>query len=139
MSARNRRLPRHLAWPLTATDVHDALGHLTDELRTVRFLTGLGADRSEPPVVLGVTWLAPRPGNHGGGVHPDSVGFHIDLWPVGSSDRGSARTLLRVHALPQLHEWITRARRADDTWRRTTHRHSWHLADGHLSRSDDPS
>lgn len=105
----------------------------------MRFLTGLGADRTEPPLVLGVEWLAPRPGNYAGGTHPDSVGFYIDIWPVNSGDRGSARTLLRTQALPQLHEWITGALHADDTWRRRTHLHHWHFTDGHLSRSDEPS
>ncbi|MFB7600997.1 hypothetical protein [Streptomyces sp. NPDC056160] len=46
MSARNRRLPRHRAWPLTRTDVAECLGPHLHHLRELRFLTGDDSPRS---------------------------------------------------------------------------------------------
>lgn len=133
MSARNRRLPRGRAWPLTATDIDECLGPHLPRLTDLRFLTGHGSEG----IVLGAVWVAPNPRNHGRGIHPDMVGFRVDVHPVDATGRAATRGVLRAHALPQLHEWITRAIAADETWRLTPHHHYWRLVDGHLTHRDE--
>jgi hypothetical protein len=133
MSARNRRLARHLAWPLTTTDINECLGPHMTHVRDLQFLTGHGS----ATIVLGAQWVAPLSRTYGRGIHPDSVGIFIDIHPVDATARAAARAVLRTRALPQLHEWVTRAIAADETWRLTPHRHYWRLTDGHLTHGDE--
>ncbi|MFJ8871010.1 hypothetical protein ACIRD6_35325 [Streptomyces sp. NPDC102473] len=132
MPARNRRLPRHRAWPLTSTDISECLGAYAEHVTDLRFLTG----QDSGTIRLGVAWTAPHPRTYGRGVHPDSVGFQVDVHPVDATERAATRAVLRAQALPQLHEWITRAVAADETWRLTDHQHYWRVADGRLTRGD---
>ncbi|MCX4538861.1 hypothetical protein OHA79_48250 (plasmid) [Streptomyces sp. NBC_00841] len=133
MSARNRRLPRHRAWPLTTTDINECLGAHLDRVTDLRFLTG----HDSGTIVLGVEWVAPEPFNYGHGIHPDAVGFRIDVPAVDATERAATRALLKAHALPQLHEWVTQAIAADETWRQTPHLHYWRLTGGHLTHRDE--
>jgi hypothetical protein len=88
-------------------------------------------------IVLGAAWVAPNPRNYGRGIHPDSVGFRIDVHPVDAPERAATRAVLRARALPQLHAWITQAIAADETWLLTPHQHYWRLTDGHLTHRDE--
>ncbi|MDX3309659.1 hypothetical protein ACWGH3_17440 [Streptomyces sp. NPDC054884] len=135
MSARNRRLPRHRAWPLTTTDVEEGLGPCLTHVRDLRFLTGqvTGSDT----IVLSASWTAPLSRKYGAGVHPDVVGVSVGVHPVDATARAAARALLREQALPQLRTWVERAITADETWRLTPHQHCWHLTDGHLAHRDE--
>ncbi|MYX73923.1 hypothetical protein [Streptomyces sp. SID3915] len=133
MSARNRRLPRHRSWPLTATDVNECLGSFMSHVTDLQFLTG----HDSGTIVLGAAWVAPDPHNYGHGVHPDAVGFRVDVHPIDAADRAATRAVLRAHALPQLHAWIAQGVAADDTWQLTPHRHYWRLTDGHLTHRDE--
>ncbi|MEU1535050.1 hypothetical protein [Streptomyces fagopyri] len=133
MSARNRRLPRHLAWPLTTTDINACLGPFMSRVTALRFLMG----HDSRPIVLGAEWIAPIPHNYGRSMHPDMVGFRIDVHPVDAAERAATRAVLRAHALPQLHEWITQAIAADETWQSTPHQHHWRLNDGRLTHRDE--
>ncbi|MGW6741394.1 hypothetical protein ACWGDX_11770 [Streptomyces sp. NPDC055025] len=133
MSARNRRLPRHRAWPLTTTDIDECLGPHMTHVTDLRFLTG----HDSGTIVLGAAWVAPNPRNYGRGIHPDAVGFRIDVHPVDATERAAARAVLRAYALPQLHEWITQAIAADETWQLTPHQHYWRLTNGHLTHRDE--
>lgn len=133
MSARNRTLPRHRARPLTATDVEECLGPLLTQVTELRFLTGSDSGT----IVLGAAWVAPEPRNHGRSVHPDSVGFRVDVHPVAASERAATRAVLRAHALPQLRDWIAGAADAGETWRLTPHQRLWRLADGRLTHHDE--
>ncbi|SEG90580.1 hypothetical protein SAMN05216223_12219 [Actinacidiphila yanglinensis] len=99
----------------------------------LRFLTGHDSET----IVLGAEWIAPIPRNHGRGTHPDMVGFRIDIHPVEAAERAATRAVLRAQALPQLHEWITQAIAANETWRLTPHQHYWRLTNGHLTHRDD--
>ncbi|MGY1500528.1 hypothetical protein ACW4TU_28775 [Streptomyces sp. QTS52] len=128
-----RRLPRHRAWPLTTTDVNESLGELADQVKDLDFLTGPGSGT----IVLGARWLAPESRTYGRGIHPDSVGFSVDVHPVDAADRAAIRALLKETALPQLHAWITQGLAAPETWRQTSHVHYWHLTDGHLTHADE--
>ncbi|BDH03665.1 hypothetical protein [Streptomyces seoulensis] len=134
MSARNRRLPRDRAWPLTTTDVSAHLGPLMSRITELRFLTGLDSGT----IVLGAAWVAPLSRNHGRGMHPDSVGFRVDVHPVAAGERAAVRDVLRAQALPRLHEWIAEESAATETWRLTPHERLWHLTDGRLTHEDDP-
>ncbi|MDX3454555.1 hypothetical protein PV396_21835 [Streptomyces sp. ME02-8801-2C] len=139
MTARNRRrrpgrrLPQHLAWPLTTTDVNESLGELASHIRELRFLAG----RDSGTVVLGAGWLAPESRNYGRGVHPDSVGFSVDVHPVDSAERAAIRAVLRETALPRLHAWMTQGLTGAETWRQTSHLRHWHLTDGRLTHTDE--
>lgn len=132
MSARNRRLPRDRAWPLTATDITEFLGTAMAHVTDLEFLTG----HDSGTIVLGAAWVAPHPRNYGRGVHPDTVGVRIDVHPVAAAERAATRALLRAEALPQLLTWIEQTTTADETWRLTPHQHHWHLTDGHLTHKD---
>ncbi|MFI5794106.1 hypothetical protein [Streptomyces sp. NPDC051677] len=132
MSARNRRLPRHRAWPLTTTDVNECLGAAMAHVTDLEFLTG----HDSGTIVLGAAWVAPLPRNYGRGVHPDTVGVRIDVHPVAAAERAATRAVLRSQALPQLLRWIEGAITADETWRLTPHQHYWHLTDGRLTHRD---
>ncbi|MFE7113515.1 hypothetical protein ACFU98_45715 [Streptomyces sp. NPDC057575] len=102
-------------------------------VRDLQFLTGPDSGT----IVLGAAWLAPNPRNYGRGIHPDMVGVYIDVHPVDATERAATRAVLRAHALPQLHEWITQAIAADETWQLTDHQHYWRLTDGHLTDRDE--
>lgn len=99
----------------------------------LRFLTG----HDSGTLVLGAAWIAPNPRTYGRGIHPDTVGFRIDVHPVDATERAATRAVLRAQALPQLHEWITQATAADETWRLTPHQHYWRLANGRLTHRDE--
>lgn len=99
----------------------------------LRFLTG----HDSGTLVLGAAWVAPNPRNYGRGVHPDMVGFRIDVHPVDATGRAATRAVLRDRALPQLHAWFTRAIATDETWRLTDHQHYWRLTDGRLTHRDE--
>ncbi|MFE7600619.1 hypothetical protein [Streptomyces sp. NPDC057494] len=99
----------------------------------VRFLTGHGSDS----IVLGAEWVAPMSRTYGRGIHPDSVGFRIDVHPVDSTERASIRAVLRADALPQLHAWVTQGLVSDETWLLTPHLHYWRLTDGRLTHRDE--
>ncbi|ELP70677.1 hypothetical protein ACKI1I_38570 [Streptomyces turgidiscabies] len=139
MTARNRRrrprrrLPRHLAWSLTTTDVNESLGELVSHIRELRFLTGSDSGTS----VLGARWVASDSPNYGRGVDPDYVGFSVDVHPVDAAERAATRAVLKETALPQLHAWITQGLAAPETWRQTSHLRYWHLTDGHLGHADE--
>ncbi|MFE4449456.1 hypothetical protein [Streptomyces sp. NPDC056796] len=133
MSARNRRLPRHRAWPLTSTDIDVCLGPYMSRVTDLRFLTG----QDSGSIVLGAAWVAPESRTYGRGVHPDSVGFSIDVHPVDATDRAATRDVLRAHALPQLRAWVEQGVAADETWRLTGHQHYWRLVDGRLTHRDE--
>ncbi|MEV0735153.1 hypothetical protein AB0I51_04125 [Streptomyces sp. NPDC050549] len=133
MSARNRRLPRHRAWPLTTTDINECLGPCPARVAELRFLTG----QDSGSIVLGAAWVAPHPRNHGRGIHPDTVGFRIDFHPVHAAERAATRAVLRAHALPQLRAWIAQSTDADETWHLTPHQRYWRLTDGRLTHHDE--
>ncbi|WP_327269586.1 hypothetical protein OG233_21690 [Streptomyces sp. NBC_01218] len=133
MSARNRRLTRGLARPLTPTDIDGCLGPEMRRVNDLRFLTGYDSGS----IVLGAAWVAPEPRNYGRGIHPDAVGIRLDVHPVDATERAAVRAALRAHALPQLHAWIMRAIAADKTWRLTPHQYHWRFADGHLTHGDE--
>ncbi|NEB90339.1 hypothetical protein [Streptomyces bauhiniae] len=132
MSARNRRLPRDRAWPLTTTDITEHLGPLMTHVAEMRFLPG----RDTGTIVLGAAWVAPLSHNYGRSIHPDAVGFRVDVHSVPAPQRAVTRPLLREQALPQLHDWITAGLAAGETWHLTGHERLWLLADGHLTHVD---
>ncbi len=70
MSARNRKLPRHRAWPLTTTDITGCLGPYMSRVTDLRFLTGPDSGT----IVLGAEWVAPIHRNYGRSMHLDMVG-----------------------------------------------------------------
>ncbi|MEV5004839.1 hypothetical protein AB0K74_13875 [Streptomyces sp. NPDC056159] len=150
---RGARLARRLAavrldaWGIPyGTDAHDAIVLIVAELtanavrrpymtrvKDLQFLTG----HDSGTIVLGAAWVAPNPSNYGRGIHPDMVGFHIDVHPVDATQRAAIHAVLRAQALPQLHDWITQAIAADETWQLSPHQRYWCLSDGHLTHRDE--
>jgi hypothetical protein len=133
MTSRNKRLPRDRSWPLTATDIGEALGDRMSHVSDLRFLS----EKSDAGDALGVEWVAAQSFNYGRGTHPDAVGFRIDVIPVEKGDRADARAALRTHALPQLGEWMDRALMAGETWRSSNHSRYWLFADGSVTHRDE--
>ncbi|MGA5821666.1 hypothetical protein ACPC54_27825 [Kitasatospora sp. NPDC094028] len=134
MSARSRRLPRDLAWPLTLTDIRTALGPQGAEGVEVEFGSRPWGDGT----ALDVEWVPRLSANYGGGIHPawwNTV--RIGVSPLPAGERAAARRVLRESALPELVEWIGAARRASETWRLSRHRRRWRPeGDGTVRRDD---
>jgi hypothetical protein len=135
MSARNRRLPRHLSWPLTTSDISDALGPHMAQIGHLWF-------RDKPSVdgaLLRVGWVPPVTFSYGIGTGMPAYmqGIQIRVSPLETTDRAAARTILRQEAMPQLDEWITEALQARETWLLTRHGRYWQLINGHLTHHDE--
>ncbi|MFE9171367.1 hypothetical protein ACFYNZ_17895 [Streptomyces kebangsaanensis] len=136
MPARNRRLPRHLSWPLTPTDIRDALGEQEAEAAELSFADQLVEDGT----LLYVWWIPPRVSNYGNGFHPSLwYSVQITVCPLPATERAAARHTLRQHALPELRAWIDTARQAPESWTLTEHWRSWRLTGGGAAvvHSDD--
>ncbi|MFD8597985.1 hypothetical protein ACFV1L_23555 [Kitasatospora sp. NPDC059646] len=137
MSARHRRLPRHLSWPLTSTDLRSALGEAPSDALQVSF----GSRGSTDGSLLDALWRPPVGSNYGNGLHPR---WWSSVWivviPVPSAERAATRGLLRDLALPALRDWVDRARNGSEGWALTGHSLSWRLVDQrlHLSRDRQP-
>ncbi|MGW3912751.1 hypothetical protein ACWEBX_14685 [Streptomyces sp. NPDC005070] len=118
---------------MNTTDINECLGPYMSRVSDLRFLRG----QDNGPIVLGVAWVAPLQRNYGRGIHPDTVGFRMDVHPVDATERAATRAVLKARALPQPHAWITRAVTADETWQLTPHQHYWLLGDGRLTHRDE--
>ncbi|MFD4656097.1 hypothetical protein ACFWP2_10760 [Kitasatospora sp. NPDC058444] len=134
MPARNRRLPRDLAWPLTPTDIRTALGAREPEAVDLDF----DGRPWEDGTALHVEWVPRLSANHGGGIHPRWWStVRIRVAPVPAAERAAARHLLRQDALPELAAWIDAARRAPQTWALARHSRSWRPEGSGTARRDD--
>jgi hypothetical protein len=135
MSARNRRLPRHLSWPLTTSDISDALGPHMPQIGSLWFRDNPSNDGT----LLRVGWVPPVTSSYGvgTGMPAHMQGLQIMVLPLGAADRAAARTILRREALPQLDEWITQALQAPETWLLTRRGRHWQLINGHLAHHDE--
>ncbi|MFE2410937.1 hypothetical protein ACFXDE_21585 [Kitasatospora sp. NPDC059408] len=137
MPARNRRLPRHLSWPLTSTDISSGLGEVPSDALQLGF-GGLG---STDGIILAASWTPPIGSNYGNGLHPRSwSSVWIIVVPVPSGERAAARRILREQALPELRQWIESARTGSEAWALSRHSIAWKLTGQclHLSRDGQP-
>ncbi|MFJ8475655.1 hypothetical protein [Kitasatospora sp. NPDC094011] len=135
MPARNRRLPRHLSWPLTPTDLREALG--ARELEAVDLY--FGEHPASDGHLLSVLW-SPRPSSSysfGGTRPPWWSHVRIGVGPVPATERAVTRHALQQDALPELAAWITAARRAPEAWTLSRHTRHWHVEDGAVTRCDE--
>jgi hypothetical protein len=122
MPARDRKLPRGLAWPLTAADISDALRI------PVGGTSGNALDfwtRNGGGTVLYAQW-APS-------LFAGVPGFRISVCPVPAAERAAAREILRREALPQLDAWIAEASQASESWLLARHVREWRLIEGRLT------
>ncbi|MEV6205680.1 hypothetical protein [Kitasatospora sp. NPDC051914] len=134
MPARNRRLPRHLSWPLTPTDLREALGGEPVAPDAVSFDGHPWGDGT----LLQVTWLPPTSSNYGQGIHPGLWNtLQIAVAPLPAGERAAARELLRGRVLPELRAWIANARQAPEGWKLSPHSRSWRIEDGTVTRGED--
>ncbi|MFF0391104.1 hypothetical protein ACFYS8_20810 [Kitasatospora sp. NPDC004615] len=137
MPARNRRLPRHLSWPLTSTDVCSALGETPSNALMLHFDNVPRTDGT----LLRASWMPPIGSNYGTGLCPDMwSSVWITIATVPSGERAAARRILREQALPALREWVDKARHGSEAWALSRHSISWRLVDQslHLSRDQQP-
>ncbi|MFD0568106.1 hypothetical protein ACFQ0T_00935 [Kitasatospora gansuensis] len=128
MPARNRRLPRHLSWPLTSSDLDAALGERMPRVERLYF-----ADRPHGDgTVLSIQW-------YGVTVHPTLRSkLSLTVFPVPAAERAAARQVLLRSGLPEVTAWADRAVAAPETWREATHYRHWRLAaDGAVAHRDD--
>ena len=133
MSARNRRLPRHLSWPLTTSDISDALGPHMPQIGSLWFRDNPSNDGT----LLRVGWVPPVTSSYGTAMPAHMQGLQISVFPLGTADRAAARAILRREAMPQLDEWISQALQAPETWLLTRHGRHWQLINGHLTHHDE--
>ncbi len=134
MPARSRRLPRHLSWPLTTTDICSALGETPSKSLQLSFFDHHWTDGT----LLKASWVPPTGSNYGTGLPPD---WWSSVWltvgPVPGSERATTRDLLREHALPELQRWIDNARHGSQAWALSRHSISWQVAGQSLNLSHD--
>jgi len=133
MSARNRRLPRHLSWPLTTSDVSGALGPTMTQIGHLGFSDNPSSDGT----LLRVGWVPAVTSGYGTGKPAHMQGVQIRVFPLATADRAAARTILRREALPQLDEWVTQALQAPETWHLARHARHWQLINGRLAHHDE--
>ncbi|MGW6982988.1 hypothetical protein ACWGE1_26715 [Streptomyces sp. NPDC054932] len=134
MSARNRRLPRDLSWPLSPTDIRTALGTGETIAVDLRFDDRTWSDGT----LLHVEWIPPLSSNYGTGIDPglwNTVRIHIA--PIADIRRGIARLALLRHALPELAAWTYAARSAPEGWALSSHSRSWRFEDRSIAHRDD--
>jgi hypothetical protein len=135
MPARNRNLPRHLAWPLTTTDIGGALGPRMAHVSKLWFRAEPTADGT----LLRVEWVPATVSNYGMGSSKPAymLGLQIRVSPLKAVDRAAARAVLRQVALPELDTWICHALQASESWLQVRHDRCWQLTDGRLTRHEE--
>ncbi|MEV7122204.1 hypothetical protein [Kitasatospora griseola] len=134
MPARNRRLPRHLSWPLTSTDISSALGETSSRALQLSFFDHHWTDGT----LLKADWRPPIGSNYGAGLLPDWwSSVWITVGPVPSGERAAARQLLCEQALPELRSWVEKARNGSEAWVLSRHSIAWQYADHLLCVSRD--
>ncbi|MEH0448002.1 MULTISPECIES: hypothetical protein [unclassified Streptomyces] len=134
MPARNRRLPRGLSWPLTASDIRAALGEQVGEGADL----GFGDHPHSDGTVLHVEWVPPISSNYGSGIHPSLwYSVRIRVAPLPSAERAAVRRVLQEQALPELAAWIRAAQRAPEGWTLTRRSRSWRTAGSAAVHRDD--
>ncbi len=137
MPARNRRLPRHLSWPLTTTDICSALDEPLSRTLHLDFDSVPWTDGT----LLRARWVPPTGSNYGTGLHPDWwSSVWITVGPLPSGERATAHRILHDQAFPELRAWVGRARNGSEAWALSRHSIAWRL-DGqslHLSRDQRP-
>ncbi|MFE2105899.1 hypothetical protein ACFXAF_08520 [Kitasatospora sp. NPDC059463] len=137
MPARNRRLPRHLSWPLTSTDICSALGERPSSTLRIGFSDHHRTDGT----LLRARWVPPAGSNYGTGLPPDWwSSVWITIGPVASSERATARQVLREQALPELRTWVEKARHGSPAWALSRRTVAWRYVDRslHLSHDQQP-
>ncbi|KQV13957.1 MULTISPECIES: hypothetical protein [unclassified Kitasatospora] len=128
MPARNRRLPRHLSWPLTPSDLDAALGERMTRVERLYF-----SDRPhEDGSLLGIQW-------YGVNVHPTLRSrLSLTVGPLPATERAAARQILVRTCLPEVAAWIDEMVAASETWRQAGHYRHWRLAgDSGVTHRDD--
>ncbi|WP_159400262.1 hypothetical protein [Streptomyces sp. XY431] len=134
MPARNRRLPRHLSWPLTSTDICSALGETPSNALQLGFFDHHWTDRT----LLKARWVPPTGSNYGTGLPPDWwSSVWITVGPIPSSERATAHQVLREQALPELRTWVGKARNGSEAWALSRHSIAWRYVDQSLDLSHD--
>ncbi|OKJ05603.1 hypothetical protein [Kitasatospora sp. CB01950] len=134
MPARNRRLPRHLSWPLTSTDICSVL----DETRSQALHLSFFDRRWTDGAILKADWVPPIGSNYGAGLPPEWwSSVWITVGPVPSGERAAARRILREQALPELRSWVEKARNGSEAWALSRHSIAWQYANQSLRISHD--
>ena len=113
-----RRLSPELSWPLKASDIEDALGARTPDVRLVRVTW----ERTPATVPLWAVWCSTRP-ELTGMTHRDS--HEVWISPVARERHSVVSELLRRAALPDLAAGFERAFDATPTWQETRHERYW--------------
>ncbi|MCX4682749.1 hypothetical protein OG401_00220 [Kitasatospora purpeofusca] len=137
MPARNRRLPRHLSWPLTTTDICSTLGETPSNALQLSF----GSHSSTDGPLLQARWKPPIGSNYGNGLHPNWwSSVWISVSPLPNGERAAARQVLREQALPELRQWVDNARTGSEAWALSRHSISWNLTSQalHVSHDEQP-
>ncbi|MFJ9518526.1 hypothetical protein ACIRPK_09705 [Kitasatospora sp. NPDC101801] len=127
MPARNRRLPSHLSWPLTPSDLDAALGERMARVEELYF----GSRPAEDGSLLSVRW-------YGMTVHPSlRQRLSMTVVPLPAAERAVARQVLVQCCLPEVAAWIDRAVAAPETWRQAGHHRHWRPAGAGVTHRDD--
>ncbi|GHH81514.1 hypothetical protein GCM10018781_64310 [Kitasatospora indigofera] len=137
MPARNRRLPQHLSWPLTSTDICSALGETPSHALQLSFFDHHWTDGT----LLKARWVPPTSSNYGAGLPSDRwSSVWITVAPIPGSERAAARQILREQALPELRNWVEKARNGSEAWALSRHSIAWRYVNRflHLSHDQQP-
>ena len=114
----SRTLPPHLAWPVKASSVKDALGKLAGEV-DVAWMSWVKSASDTP---LHATW-SPLTGQVIGSTRVD--GAKLWIAPVDKERVAALRSLVAEQLLPQARAWLADALTADEGWRLMRHERRW--------------
>ena len=126
----SKNLPPHLAWPVKASIVNDALGELADEVE----VAWMSWDKSASDCPLRATWSPPT-GQVIGSTRVD--GAKLWIAPIEKEHVTALRSVVADQLLPEARAWLAGALTADEGWRLMRHERRWLVSDtGEVSTVD---
>ncbi|MEV7234629.1 hypothetical protein AB0N06_11825 [Streptomyces sp. NPDC051020] len=128
-----KKLPRGYAWPVTHSEMRDAIEPASAKIVDLTFDPWTTGDTSEIMVAL---WTAAQSRTYGGGVHPGRVGFQVSVYPVRIERKQAARRALLEEGVPGMLAWMKGPLVAKEGWQATHHRRVWTFRDGNLKATD---
>jgi hypothetical protein len=133
MGTHRRELPRGRSWPISVSQVEEALANLGAPLPS-RIRRFVGAAKGKTYFTL--SWNPQR--SHW--AKPWSAGdeyVSVTFTSVASDHRAEVRDIYVGTVLPDLAAWLCRASEAPEGWRILRHERHWNWSEGDLEVSGD--
>ncbi|MFV5995284.1 hypothetical protein ACNPQM_23285 [Streptomyces sp. NPDC056231] len=128
-----KKLPRGYAWPVTHSEMRDAIELASAKIVDLTFNSSTTEDTS---LIMDARWVAAQSRTYGGGVHPEAVGFWVSVNPVRIERKQAARSALLHEGVPDMLAWMKGPLVAKEGWQATDHARVWTFMDGNLKATD---